>query len=76
MSGPIGKVPKPESPIVELDQRSRDIFLHIVESYLESGDPLGSRSISKQLAVNLSPATIRNVMSDLETLGLIYAPHT
>ncbi len=76
MSGPIGKVPKPESPIVELDQRSRDIFLHIVDSYLESGDPLGSRSISKQLAVNLSPATIRNVMSDLETLGLIYAPHT
>jgi len=76
MSGPIGKIPTPDSPIVALDQRSRDIFKHIVDSYLETGDPLGSRSISKALAVNLSPATIRNVMSDLEMLGLIYAPHT
>ncbi len=76
MNKPTGKVPFPESPIQELDQRSREIFRHIVDSYLDSGDPLGSRSISKQLAVNLSPATIRNVMSDLESLGLIYAPHT
>ncbi|MEM7289860.1 MAG: heat-inducible transcriptional repressor HrcA [Pseudomonadota bacterium] len=66
----------PASPVQELDQRSREVFRHIVDSYLETGDPLGSRSISKQLSVNLSPATIRNVMSDLEALGLIYAPHT
>lgn len=66
----------PSNPVLDIDQRSREIFRHIVESYLNSGDPLGSRSISKQLAVNLSPATIRNVMSDLEMMGLIYAPHT
>jgi heat-inducible transcriptional repressor len=76
MSGPIGKTPSPDSPILALDQRSREIFKHIVDSYLETGDPLGSRTISKALAVNLSPATIRNVMSDLEMLGLVYAPHT
>ena len=76
MSGPSGKNTKPDSPIQMLDQRSRDIFRHIVDSYLETGDPLGSRSISRALSVNLSPATIRNVMSDLEMLGLIYAPHT
>ena len=76
MSGPVGPIPETESIISELDQRSRDIFRHIVDTYLESGDPLGSRSISKQLSMNLSPATIRNVMSDLEMLGLIYAPHT
>ncbi|PWW00095.1 heat-inducible transcription repressor HrcA [Hoeflea marina] len=58
-----------------LDERSREIFRSIVESYLESGDPLGSRSLSRLLPVALSPASIRNVMSDLEGLGLIYAPH-
>lgn len=58
-----------------LDERSRAIFRHIVESYLETGEPLGSRNLARQLAVSLSPASIRNVMSDLEHLGLIYAPH-
>lgn len=76
MSDPKGKFPLIDSPVAELDNRSRKIFKHIVDSYLETGDPLGSRSLSKQLSMNLSPATIRNVMSDLETLGLIYAPHT
>jgi heat-inducible transcriptional repressor len=42
---------------------------------MESGDPLGSRSLSRMLPMSLSPASIRNVMSDLEDLGLIYAPH-
>ena len=60
----------------ELDQRSREVFQLIVESYLESGDPLGSRNLSRRFPGGLSPATIRNVMSDLESLGLIYAPHT
>ena len=59
-----------------LDERSRDIFRAIVESYLTRGEPLGSRNLSKQLAISLSPASVRNVMSDLEQLGLIYAPHT
>ena len=76
MSAPPGKFNIPETGIAELDQRSRDIFRHIVEGYLDTGDPLGSRSISRQLTQSLSPATIRNVMSDLEMLGLIYAPHT
>jgi heat-inducible transcriptional repressor len=58
-----------------LDQRSRDIFKLIVESYLSEGEPVGSRNLSRILPHSLSPATIRNVMSDLENLGLIYAPH-
>ncbi|MEL7428464.1 MAG: heat-inducible transcriptional repressor HrcA, partial [Pseudomonadota bacterium] len=76
MNKPTGKLDEAQSPLQELDQRSREIFRHIVDSYLDTGDPLGSRSISKALALNLSPATIRNVMSDLEALGLIYSPHT
>lgn len=56
--------------------RSREIFRHIVETYLTTGEPIGSRNISRILPMALSPASIRNVMSDLETLGLIYAPHT
>ncbi|EJF91936.1 heat-inducible transcription repressor hrcA [Bartonella melophagi K-2C] len=58
-----------------LDERSRDIFRHIVEAYLNDGEPVGSRNLSRLLQQTLSPATIRNVMSDLEHLGLIYAPH-
>lgn len=58
-----------------LDARSRDIFRTIVDSYLRDGEPVGSRSLSRLLPHSLSPATIRNVMSDLEHLGLIYAPH-
>ena len=58
-----------------LDDRSREIFRQIVESYLESGEPVGSRNLSRILPMTLSPASVRNVMSDLEELGLIYAPH-
>jgi heat-inducible transcriptional repressor len=58
-----------------LDERSGEIFRRIVESYLESGEPLGSRSLSRILPMSLSPASVRNVMSDLEDLGLIYSPH-
>ena len=61
---------------IELDERSRDIFRQIVEAYLSTGEPIGSRSISRTLPNKLSPASIRNVMSDLEHLGLIFAPHT
>lgn len=59
-----------------MDDRLKDIFRHIVESYLDTGDPVGSRHISKALPISLSPASVRNVMADLEQLGLIYAPHT
>jgi heat-inducible transcriptional repressor len=59
----------------ELNERYREIFRRIVETYLETGEPVGSRNLSRQLPMALSPASVRNVMSDLESLGLIYAPH-
>jgi len=63
------------SGALPLDERSREIFRLIVESYLDIGEPVGSRMLSRLLTNALSPASIRNVMSDLEALGLIYAPH-
>lgn len=62
--------------VMDLNQRSRDIFKQIVESYLSSGEPVGSRHLSRLLQASLSPASIRNVMSDLEHAGLIFSPHT
>lgn len=59
-----------------LDDRSRQIFRSIVESFLDTGEPVGSRNISRLLPRSLSPASVRNVMADLEQIGLIYAPHT
>jgi heat-inducible transcriptional repressor len=59
-----------------LNERSRTIFRQIVESYLATGEPVGSRNLTRHLQMTLSPASVRNVMSDLEHLGLIYAPHT
>lgn len=60
--------------IAALDARAREIFRQIVETYLQTGEPVGSRTLSKQGA-NLSPASIRNVMADLSTAGLLDAPH-
>jgi len=62
--------------LAALNERSREIFRLIVESYLATGEPVGSRNLSRILPITLSPASIRNVMSDLEHLGLIFAPHT
>lgn len=59
-----------------LSARSQDIFRRLVERYIETGEPVGSRAISKMLDMQLSPASVRNVMADLEELGLIAAPHT
>ncbi len=64
------------SELTRLSERSRTILRQIVESYLETGEPVGSRNLSRVLPMTLSPASIRNVMSDLEQLGLIAAPHT
>ena len=64
------------SPLTKLDARSRQIFRHIVDSFIASGEPVGSRFLSKLLPMSLSPASVRNIMQDLEELGLIYAPHT
>ena len=63
-------------PIDDMTTRARDIFRVVVESYLDSGAPVGSRTISKAPGLELSPASIRNVMQDLEELGLLAAPHT
>jgi heat-inducible transcriptional repressor len=62
--------------ITELNERSREILRCIVESYVETGEPVGSRTLSKWFSMDLSPATIRNVMADLEDSGLLFAPHT
>jgi heat-inducible transcriptional repressor len=62
--------------LAQLNDRTREIFRQIVESYLATGEPVGSRNLSRLLQVTLSPASVRNVMADLEQLGLIYAPHT
>jgi heat-inducible transcriptional repressor len=65
-----------QTAIGELSERSREILRAIVEAYVETGEPVGSRTISRKLGLTLSPATIRNVMADLEESGLLYAPHT
>jgi heat-inducible transcriptional repressor len=62
--------------LVALNERSREIFRQIVDSYLATGEPMGSRQLSRLISVPLSPASVRNVMQDLEEAGLIYAPHT
>ncbi len=64
------------SSINELTERSREIFRLIVDGYVATGEPIGSRTLSRRLGQNLSPATIRNVMADLEEAGLLYSPHT
>src|SRR5208282_215126 len=68
--------PTSPSPIYELNERSREIFRVIVDGFVATGEPVGSRTLSRRLGQNLSPATIRNVMADLEEAGLLYAPHT
>ncbi len=65
-----------KSSLFDLDERSREIFRTIVESYLASGEPAGSRNIARLLPMTLSAASVRNVMSDLELMGLLYSPHT
>lgn len=64
------------APVSELTTRARDVFRVVVEQYLDSGAPVGSRTISKLSGLNLSPASIRNVMQDLEEAGLLSHPHT
>ena len=66
--------PKPHT-IDDLTGRSKEVFRLLVESYLNTGDPVGSRTLTRSLSENVSAATIRNVMNDLEFLGLLNAPH-
>jgi heat-inducible transcriptional repressor len=65
-----------ESAVTRLNERSREIFRQIVDAYVETGEPIGSRTVSQRIGADLSPATIRNVMADLEDAGLLYSPHT
>ena len=61
--------------ISDLNERSQHIFRYIVDSYMQTGLPVGSRTLSDQEDIDLSPATIRNIMSELEQMNLLYAPH-
>lgn len=63
-------------PITELTSRAREIFGHVVEGYLDTGLPVGSKTLAQSPRVNLSPASIRSVLAELEQLGLLAAPHT
>lgn len=63
-------------PLTDLSDRAREIFRLVVEGYLESGIPVGSKTLAGEGALNLSPASIRNVLADLEARGLLAAPHT
>jgi heat-inducible transcriptional repressor len=63
-------------PLIELTQRAREIFRRVVEEYIESGQPVGSKTLAADGTLNLSPASIRSVLADLEMLGLLAAPHT
>ena len=72
-----GKFIRPDpSVLAAMNERSREIFRLLVESYLATGEPVGSRNLSRLLPMTLSAASVRNVMQDLEESGLIFAPHT
>ncbi len=62
--------------IAGMNDRSREIFRLVVDAYVETGEPIGSRTLSRKLGMDLSAATIRNVMADLEDMGLLFAKHT
>jgi len=63
-------------PLMEdMNDRAREVFRRVVEGYLTSGDPVGSRSLTRSMSKKVSAATIRNVMQDLEYLGLLNSPH-
>ena len=78
MSPPPPKLPPGLTPasFAGLDTRSASILRELVEVYVQTGEPVGSRTLSRRLPLGLSPASIRNVMSDLEEAGFLYAPHT
>ena len=62
--------------LAEMNDRSREVFRRVVEGYLDTGDPVGSRTLTRTMSEKVSAATIRNVMQDLEFLGLLDSPHT
>lgn len=66
---------QPTTNLTEMNERSREVFRLVVESYLETGDPVGSRTLTRAMTESVSPATVRNTMQDLEFLGLLSSPH-
>jgi heat-inducible transcriptional repressor len=62
--------------MTNLNQRALEIFRHIVDAYVDTGEPIGSKTLSTKLGMKLSSATIRNIMAQLETMGYLHAPHT
>ncbi|WP_299921858.1 heat-inducible transcriptional repressor HrcA [uncultured Pelagimonas sp.] len=66
---------EPNEVLTDMNERSREVFRLVVESYLETGGPVGSRTLTRALSEKVSAATIRNVMQDLEFLGLLDSPH-
>src|ERR1700736_4215005 len=80
MAVPLDHAPGAARPggngLAKLNDRSREIFRLIVDSYLAQGEAVGSRHVARLLPAPLSPASVRNVMQDLEEIGFIYAPHT
>jgi heat-inducible transcriptional repressor len=68
--------PRKTASVTELSERAREVLRLVVESYVETGEPVGSRALTRKITETLSPATIRNIMADLQDLGLLYAPHT
>lgn len=66
---------QPHSALAEMNDRTREVFRCVVEGYLSSGDPVGSRTLTRALTEKVSAATVRNVMQDLEFLGLLDSPH-
>lgn len=74
-SRPPNRLPRP-ARLDDLAERPREIFRQLVESFLDTGQPIGSRTLTQMLPMSLSAATIRNTMADLEQRGLLAAPHT
>ena len=66
----------PQAILAEMNDRTREVFRRVVEGYLDSGDPVGSRTLTRSMSERISAATVRNVMQDLEFLGLLDSPHT
>ena len=69
------KTPNAQELLNEMNDRSREVFRRVVEGYLNSGHPVGSRSLTRDMSEKVSAATVRNVMQDLEFLGLLGSPH-
>ncbi len=66
---------QPSTNLSDMNERSREVFRLIVESYLDTGEPVGSRTLTRAMSESVSPATVRNTMQDLEFLGLLASPH-